>query len=67
MNRALGLLQATDLPVGVIAAEVGYASPSRFAVRFRARFGLSPRDIRGDERRGTVIEQRGTVAAVAGG
>ena len=66
MNRALGLLQATDLPVGVIAAEVGYASPSRFAVRFRARFGLSPRDIRGDERRGTVIEQRGTEAAVAG-
>lgn len=47
MNRALGLLQATDLPVGVIAAEVGYASASRFAVRFRARFGLSPRAIRG--------------------
>lgn len=47
MNRALGLLQATDLPVGVIAAEVGYASASRFAVRFRERFGLSPRAIRG--------------------
>lgn len=46
MNRALGLLQATDLPVGVIAGEVGYASPSRFALRFRARFGLSPGAIR---------------------
>ena len=48
MNRALGLLQCTDLPVAVIALDVGYASPSRFALRFRERFGLSPRDVRGD-------------------
>lgn len=48
MNRALGLLQCTDLPVAVIALEVGYASPSRFALRFRERFGLSPRDVRGN-------------------
>lgn len=48
MNRALGLLQCTDLPVTVIALEVGYASPSRFALRFRERFGLSPRAVRGD-------------------
>ena len=46
MNRALGLLQGSDLPVAVVAAEVGYASPSRFALRFRARFGLSPGAIR---------------------
>lgn len=46
MNRALGLLQTTDQPVGVIAQDVGYASASRFAVRFRARFGLSPAEIR---------------------
>lgn len=46
MNRALGLLQGTDLPVAVVAAEVGYASPSRFALRFRARFGLAPAAIR---------------------
>ncbi|MFM7446691.1 MAG: helix-turn-helix transcriptional regulator [Tabrizicola sp.] len=46
MNRALGLLQGTDLPVAVIAGEVGYASPSRFALRFRARFGLAPAAIR---------------------
>ena len=42
MNRALGLLQSTDLPVAVVAGEVGYASPSRFALRFKARFGISP-------------------------
>ena len=47
MNRALALLQATDLPVGVIAGDVGYASPSRFAARFRARFGVTPGAIRG--------------------
>lgn len=47
MNRALALLQATDLPVGVIAGDVGYASPSRFAARFRARFGVPPGAIRG--------------------
>lgn len=67
MNRALGLLQATDLPVGVIAAEVGYASASRFAVRFRARFGLPPRAIRGDERIGTVSDRPGTDAGGEGG
>lgn len=46
MNRALGLLQGSDLPVAVVAGEVGYASPSRFALRFRARFGVSPGRIR---------------------
>lgn len=46
MNRALGLLQTTDKPVGMIAQDVGYASPSRFALRFRARFGVSPGAIR---------------------
>lgn len=46
MNRALGLLQGTDLSVAVIAGEVGYASPSRFALRFRARFGINPAAIR---------------------
>lgn len=46
MSQALALLQGTDLPVGNIAAAVGYGSPSRFAARFRGRFGLSPRDIR---------------------
>ncbi len=52
MNRALGLLQSGDLPVAVVAGEVGYASPSRFALRFRARFGISPGEIRGAVRQG---------------
>lgn len=46
MSLALGLLQTTDLPVGLVAAAVGYDSPSRFAARFRARFATTPRDIR---------------------
>ena len=52
MNRALGLLQGSELPVAVVAGEVGYASPSRFALRFRARFGISPSEIRGAVRQG---------------
>jgi AraC-like DNA-binding protein len=49
MTRALGLLQATELPVNQVALEVGYGSASKFAARFRERFGLSPRDIRSAE------------------
>jgi AraC-like DNA-binding protein len=64
MNRALGLLQATDLPVQEIAFRVGYASPSRFALRFRARFGLAPSALR-DDRRGTAFERQRTPGAAA--
>lgn len=46
MTLALGLLQATDWQVGKIAAAVGYESQSRFAVRFRLRFGTAPHEIR---------------------
>lgn len=42
LMRALELLQSTDLPVSAIAAAVGYESPSRFAERFRDRFGTPP-------------------------
>lgn len=61
MTCALGLLQSTDLSVGRVAAEVGYASASRFAVRFRARFGLAPHAIRTGEvdRRGTKPDRTG--------
>ncbi len=47
MSRALTLLQVTDLPIGQIALEVGYDSASRFAVRFRRRFAMSPSVVRG--------------------
>lgn len=46
MARALALLQATDRPVTQIAQDVGYESPSRFAVRFRQRFGHAPTALR---------------------
>lgn len=50
MSAALSLLQSSDRQVAEIAWEVGYASPSRFAVRFRDRFGCAPRDVRTKER-----------------
>jgi AraC-like DNA-binding protein len=59
MARALALLQTSDRPVTHIAQDVGYESPSRFAVRFRSRYGVRPMDIRGGSRT-TVIERIGT-------
>ena len=50
MATALTLLQATTQPVSDIAHSVGYESPSRFAVRFRQRFGFAPTAVRGHER-----------------
>lgn len=50
MSAAMQLLQSTDLPVLHIAQEVGYESQSRFALRFRARFGFAPSAIRGHRR-----------------
>lgn len=47
MTHSLGLLQTTDIPINAIGAAVGYASPSRFAARFHARFGILPSAIRG--------------------
>jgi len=52
MWRALALLQSTDLPVSRIALDSGYASASRFAARFRARFDLAPSAVRGHRRDG---------------
>ncbi len=46
MSRALVLLQVSGLPIGQIAFDVGYQSASRFAVRFKKRFALSPSDVR---------------------
>ena len=50
MSHALALLQNTDTPVLQVAISSGYASPSRFTARFRARFGYLPTDIRGQHR-----------------
>lgn len=46
MNFALTLLQSTDHPVSQIAQDVGYESQSKFAIRFRKRFGFSPMMVR---------------------
>jgi AraC-like DNA-binding protein len=50
MSTALTLLQSTQRPVADIAADVGYESPSRFAVRFKRRFGFAPSVVRGHAR-----------------
>jgi AraC-like DNA-binding protein len=50
MAHGLALLQNTDEPVLQVALATGYASASRFAARFRTRFGYLPTDIRGQHR-----------------
>lgn len=46
IERAKALLTNTDLPVGVVAQEVGFASPSHFAQQFRRLVGTAPRFFR---------------------
>lgn len=50
MSHALTLLQSTDRSVADIAADVGYDSASRFAIRFRTRYGFAPSVVRGHAR-----------------
>lgn len=50
MSLAMTLLQSTDRAVARIAWDVGYQSASRFAIRFRERFGFAPTTIRGHRR-----------------
>lgn len=46
LHRAVGLLTATAESVGRIARLVGLPDPSRFALYFRRRYGLTPRAYR---------------------
>ena len=46
LHYAKGLLITTDLPIDMIGAEVGYASPSGFHIAFRKAFGCTPSDYR---------------------
>jgi AraC family transcriptional regulator len=46
IERARELLLGTDLPVGVVAREVGFASPSHFAQQFRRFVGFVPSALR---------------------
>jgi AraC family L-rhamnose operon transcriptional activator RhaR len=45
-ERAAAMLAGTDLPVAAIGAKVGWTDPAYFSRRFRAAFGVSPRDYR---------------------
>lgn len=46
MEYALDLLQTTHTTIEWIAQSVGYQSRSKFAQRFKERFGLNPHEIR---------------------
>ncbi|MDR3493884.1 MAG: AraC family transcriptional regulator [Ancalomicrobiaceae bacterium] len=69
LSRALDQLQTSRLPITEIALMAGYDSPSRFAARFRARFGLAPREIRGSggeiARFSTEVDQIGAALPAA--
>lgn len=47
MTHAMQLLQSSNMPVSAIAASAGFESQSRFAIRFRHRFGFPPTAVRG--------------------
>lgn len=47
MTHAMQLLQSSNMPVSLIAASAGFESQSRFAIRFRSRFGFPPTAVRG--------------------
>ncbi len=57
MSFALKLLQSTTQPVTQVALNVGYQTPSHFAVRFRRRFGFPPTAIRGHRQAPPVTSQ----------
>ena len=46
LGQALMLLQTTAQPIAQIAGVCGYTCPSRFALAFRQRYGVSPSSLR---------------------
>ena len=46
LGLGLHLLQTTEQSIGLIAETVGYQSQSRFADKFKARFSLTPSELR---------------------
>lgn len=42
LQRAIHRLQSSDVPLGVLATELGYASQSHFTNSFRTLVGTSP-------------------------
>lgn len=58
MKLAQSLLRSTALPIGVIAAKVGYSNFSYFSKTYKKKFGVSP---------ATAKKQQGSGAANASG
>jgi AraC-like DNA-binding protein len=55
MTHAMQLLQSSNMPVSLIASNVGFESQSRFAIRFRSRFGFPPTAVRGKRQRMSAV------------
>ena len=54
-ERAVTLLEQTDLPVSSIAETVGYENTSFFHRRFRSYYGISPREFRQRRKAGETL------------
>ena len=46
MGRALHLLQTTDLSIGLISERCGYKTHSKFSIRFKKHFGITPAELK---------------------
>jgi AraC family transcriptional regulator len=46
LKRAIALLTESDQPIGVIATNLGFATPASFANAFRRSAGVCPRELR---------------------
>lgn len=62
MTQALTLLQSTNNSVLDVGLAVGYDSASRFAVRFRERFGFPPSAVRGQKRGSHEVSEQFEIA-----
>jgi AraC-like DNA-binding protein len=52
INHAKYLLEETQLPIGLVADELGYKDSFCFSKQFRNKVGLSPTDYRAKQKRG---------------
>lgn len=50
LEKAVNLLNHSDMSIGEIALSCGYSSPSHFASEFRKHFGMTPREFRKSSR-----------------
>lgn len=55
LEAGLNLLTRTNLPVQEVARHCGFVSPYHFSRRFRAVYGISPRDARGRAAEGAPL------------